>query len=66
MAWSGSDPTDPSAYQVTDFQRGPSLPLLGAVFALAVIALGRWQGLAALAALGVTLGPSASSWCRPC
>lgn len=56
LAWSGDDPVDPASYQITDYQRGPPLVLLGAVFALAVIALGRWQGLAALAALGVTLG----------
>ena len=47
--------TDPSSYQVVDFQRGPSLAVLGAVFGLAVVALGRWQGLRALVALGLTL-----------
>ncbi len=56
LSWSGDDPVDPASYQITDYQRGPPLALLGAVFALAVIALGRWQGLAALAGLGVTLG----------
>ena len=53
LAWSGGDPDDPSSYQVVDFQRGPSLGWLGALFAAAVLLLGRWRGLAALVALGV-------------
>jgi uncharacterized membrane protein len=56
LAWSGGDPDDPSSYQVVDFQRGPSLGWLAALFAAAVIVLGRWRGLAALAALGVGFG----------
>jgi uncharacterized membrane protein len=38
---------------VVDFQRGGALLALAAVFAAAVLALGRWRGLAALVALGV-------------
>jgi uncharacterized membrane protein len=56
LGWAGGDPTDPLTYTIVDFQRGPPLLLLGGVFALAVLLLGRWQGLAALGALGVTLG----------
>lgn len=56
LAWSGTAPDDPSSYQVQDYQRGVPLAVLGVLFAAAVIALGRWQGLASLASLGVTLG----------
>ncbi|MCD2185753.1 YibE/F family protein [Actinomycetospora soli] len=55
VAWSGGDPADASGYQVVDRQRGGSMLLLAGVFALAVVLLGRWQGLAALGALGITL-----------
>ena len=41
-------------YQITDHQRGRPLWLLTAVFALAVIAYGRWRGVSALAGLAVT------------
>jgi uncharacterized membrane protein len=41
-------------YFFQDFQRERPLGLLVAIFAVAVIALGRWQGLRALVALGVT------------
>jgi uncharacterized membrane protein len=41
-------------YYFNDFQRRTPLLLLAGLFALAVIALGRWQGLRALIALGVT------------
>ncbi len=41
-------------YQLADHQRGSQLWVLGAAFALAVIAFGRWRGLTALAGLGVT------------
>ncbi|WP_430789984.1 YibE/F family protein [Actinoplanes sp. G11-F43] len=44
------------AYAITDHQRGTELWMLGAVFALAVIAFGRWRGLTALAGLAVTFG----------
>jgi uncharacterized membrane protein len=56
LSWAGGDPTDPLTYTLVDFQRGPPLLLLGGMFALAVVLLGRWQGLFALVALGVTLG----------
>src|SRR5690606_23154809 len=52
----GGDPTTPDAYQVKDFQRGLPLLLLAALFALAVVALGRWQGLRALIGLIFTFG----------
>jgi len=54
LAWSGSDPDDPASYQVVDFQRGGSLAWLAVIFALAVILLGRWRGVAALVALGLS------------
>lgn len=51
---------DPNAepgfeYQYADRQRRPMLLGLAILFALAVIALGRWRGLAALAALGLAI-----------
>ncbi|MEJ2859766.1 YibE/F family protein [Actinomycetospora flava] len=56
LGWAGGDPADPLTYTIVDFQRGAPLLVLGAAFALAVLLLGRWQGLAALVALGATLG----------
>ncbi|WP_245565879.1 YibE/F family protein [Thermocrispum municipale] len=56
LAYTGGDPTTPDAYQVKDFQRGLPLLLLAALFALAVVALGRWQGLRALIGLIFTFG----------
>jgi uncharacterized membrane protein len=53
LGWSGGNPDDPTSYQVVDFQRGGALIWLAALFAAAVLLLGRWRGLAALAALGV-------------
>lgn len=44
------------SYAITDHQRGTELWMLGVVFALAVIAFGRWRGLTALAGLAVTFG----------
>jgi uncharacterized membrane protein len=44
-----------SEYFFVDFQRDRPLLLLGAIFAAAVVALGRWRGLAALAGLVVSL-----------
>jgi uncharacterized membrane protein len=52
--YNGGDPGSADSYQVVDFQRGTSLWVLGVAFAAAVIALGRWRGLAALVALGVS------------
>jgi uncharacterized membrane protein len=54
LSWSGGDPDDPGSYQVVDFQRSGSLWWLAGLFAVAVLALGRWRGLAALAALGLS------------
>jgi uncharacterized membrane protein len=54
LAFSGADATDPGSYQIIDFQRGGSLLWLAAAFAAAVLLLGRWRGLAALGALGLS------------
>lgn len=42
-------------YQFADFQRRSVLLILAVVFAAAVIALGGWRGVAALAGLGATI-----------
>ena len=44
-----------SQYQFADFERTNVLIVAFVVFAIAVIALGRWRGVAALAGLGATL-----------
>ena len=51
-----ADPENPASlsYSVIDRQRGVPLALLLVVFAAAVIAFGRWRGLAALGGLAVT------------
>lgn len=54
LAWSGADPGDPASYRIADFQRGVPLIWLAVAFAAAVIILGRWRGLAALVALGLS------------
>jgi hypothetical protein len=41
LGWAGGDPTDPVTYTIVDFQRGPPLLVLGGLFALAVLLLGR-------------------------
>nr|WP_229686689.1 YibE/F family protein [Longimycelium tulufanense] len=56
LAYTGAAPNDPSSYQLVDFQRGWPLSVLAGVFALAVLLLGRWRGLAALGALAVSFG----------
>lgn len=50
-------PTEGGAatYSVADFQRGPALLGLAALFVLGVVAFGRWRGVRALAGLGLTL-----------
>jgi uncharacterized membrane protein len=48
------DPADPDSYQVVDFQRDTPLLVLALLFAAAVVALGRWRGLAALGSLVLT------------
>ncbi|OZM81698.1 YibE/F family protein [Pseudonocardia sp. MH-G8] len=54
LAWSGADPEDAGSYQIVDFQRGAPLAWLAGLFAAAVLLLGRWRGLAALAALALS------------
>jgi uncharacterized membrane protein len=54
LSWTGADPDDPGSYQVVDFQRDAPLAWLAGLFAAAVLVLGRWRGLAALAALGLS------------
>ncbi|GLY68887.1 YibE/F family protein [Amycolatopsis taiwanensis] len=51
LAYNGANPRDATSYQLVDFQRGLPLAVLAALFAAAVVILGRWQGLAALGAL---------------
>lgn len=51
LAYNGANPRDASSYQLVDFQRGLPLAVLAALFAIAVVVLGRWQGVAALGAL---------------
>ncbi|WP_235877049.1 YibE/F family protein, partial [Saccharopolyspora terrae] len=55
LSYAGENPDDPTSFQVVDFQRGMPLTLLALVFAAAVLVLGRWQGLAALVGLGLSL-----------
>jgi uncharacterized membrane protein len=43
-----------AVYSIVDHQRGTGLWVLGAAFALALVAFGRWRGLTALAGLAVT------------
>ncbi|WP_328454330.1 YibE/F family protein [Amycolatopsis sp. NBC_00438] len=54
LAYNGGTAADPSSFQLVDFQRGTPLLVLAALFAVAVLVLGRWQGLAALVALGLS------------
>lgn len=52
LAYAGGDPAEGSSYQIRDFQRGAPMVWLAVLFAAAVLLLGRWKGLASLAALG--------------
>jgi uncharacterized membrane protein len=52
LAYTGGNPSDAGSYQIQDFQRGTSMVWLVALFAGAVLLLGRWRGLASLVALG--------------
>lgn len=54
LSYSGRNAGDPGSYSVVDFQRGGSLWWLAGLFAAAVLVLGRWRGLAALVALGLS------------
>jgi uncharacterized membrane protein len=56
LAYAGSEPTKGESYKVVDFQRGLPLFVLAALFALVVLILGRYQGVAALIALGLSFG----------
>ncbi|NED99958.1 YibE/F family protein [Phytoactinopolyspora halotolerans] len=44
-----------SRYEITEFQRGTPLLWLGIIFAVAVVLLSRWKGLAALVGLGISV-----------
>ncbi|MEU5696322.1 YibE/F family protein [Actinosynnema sp. NPDC020468] len=55
LSYAGGDPRASESYQLADFQRGVPMLLLAVLFAAAVLLLGRWQGLAALGALGLSL-----------
>lgn len=52
---SGDDVPLDGRYQVIDVERGRALLALAVVFALSVVALGRWRGALALVGLGVSL-----------
>ncbi|MEV4387053.1 YibE/F family protein [Micromonospora sp. NPDC049580] len=51
-----TDPTDPatSSWNIAEHQRGKPLVWLAVVFAAAIVAFGRWRGLAALAGLAAS------------
>ena len=44
-----------TAHVFVDFVRGPPMAVLAAVFAVLVVAVARWRGVAAIAGLGVSL-----------
>lgn len=50
-----ADPGQPVAYFFSDFQRRTPLLALGLLFAVAVVGLARWRGMAALLGLGISL-----------
>jgi uncharacterized membrane protein len=50
-----ADPTGTVTYYFADFQRKAPLLVLAVLFAVVVVLLGRWRGLAALGALAVSL-----------
>lgn len=52
LGYTGGNPSEAESYQIQDFQRGGSMLWLAALFAVAVLLLGRWRGLASLLALG--------------
>jgi uncharacterized membrane protein len=61
LAYTGGNPSESESYQIQDFQRGTSMLWLVALFAAAVLLLGRWRGLASLVALYLTHGFSAQT-----
>ncbi|GAA1017381.1 membrane protein [Acrocarpospora pleiomorpha] len=50
----GDNILDEPPYRVSDYDRTEPLLLIGAAFALAVIAFGRWRGVTALVGLAIT------------
>ncbi len=54
LAYSGSAPDRAASYQIVDFQRGRWLLVLAGLFTVAVLLLGRRQGLMSLAALALS------------
>jgi uncharacterized membrane protein len=54
LAYAGGNPVEGQSYQLVDFQRDLPLILLAVLFAIVVLVLGRWQGLKALVALGLS------------
>lgn len=54
LSYGGGNPADGQSYQLVDFQRDIPIALLAGLFALAVLVLGRWQGLKALGALVIS------------
>ncbi|HYQ62097.1 YibE/F family protein [Actinophytocola sp.] len=54
LAYGGGNPADGQSYQLVDFQRSIPLALLAGLFAIVVLALGRWQGVKALVALVIS------------
>jgi uncharacterized membrane protein len=54
LSYDGGNPADGQSYQIVDFQRDIPLALLAGLFAVAVLVLGRWQGLKALGALAIS------------
>jgi YibE/F-like protein len=47
-------PGQPASYNIQDLERGRPLLVLAALFVLAVIAFGRWQGIRSLIGLGLS------------
>jgi uncharacterized membrane protein len=56
LSYGGGNPLEGQSYQIVDFQRDVPLILLAGLFAVAVLVLGRWQGLRALTGLLVSFG----------
>ena len=51
----GASAPEGAQYQFADFQRRTPMLLLGAIFAVVVIAFGRWRGLFAIVGVGVSM-----------
>jgi hypothetical protein len=50
----GEQPGQPPYYNIQDLERGRPLLVLAALFVLAVVAFGRWQGVRSLLGLGLS------------